>query len=605
MSDQGRGYGSEPWSQGQPRQGGPNPGYPQQPPYRGPQPGHPGGQQQPYPGPGQQPGGPGPQQQPYPGQQPGRPGPQQQPYPGPQQAYPGPQPGHPGPPQGYPGPQPGGPQPGHPGPPQGYPGHQGQPGYPHSGAWGGPQQPQDPYSSGQYPVVQQPQQPRPQARGPVLGPDGIDWEAEAAALEADVREPDQEPDHGEPPYQDPDHGTGEHPAVPGDDYEDEEYHPFLAAEDDSRSGERRRRQQGRTQRKRSGVACLGMSLLLLIVLGAGGYFGYGEYQKHFGPPADYKGMGTGSVSVVVKDGDVGTDIGNTLVQDGVVASTKAFVNAYNDNSKAISIQPGAYTLAKKMSAANAVAALVAANGGDALIIPEGLPAAKIYPMVDKKLGLSAGATAAAAKADVAKLGLPSYAHGNIEGFLWPARYSITKGMKPDDLLKEMVATAVGKFDSLGMDSGASAVKLKSGYQVLIEASILQAEGNNQADFGKIARVLYNRLNTNDTQGNLGLDTTLQYALKSTHFTYAQKNNDSAGGYNTYINKGLPPGPISNPGDAAVQAVLNPTPGNWAYFIAMTPSNTQFTETFAQFKVLVQQYCTAHKLGFDSTAGACV
>ena len=547
MTDQGRGYGSEPWGQGHPHQGGPHPGHPQQP------------------------------------------------YPHPQQV-------HPGPPQGYPGPRPG-PVPA---------------GYPHSGAWGAPQgapqgnpqMPQDPYSSGQYPVVQPPpQQPRPPAPapGPVLGPDGIDWEAEAAALEAGAQGPHQDPAESEPPYEpEPGYETGEHPVVHTDGYDDEDgYQPFLAAEDDSRSGERRRRQQGKTQRKRGGVACLGLSLLLVIFVGTLGYFGYGVYQKHFGPPADYAGKGKGSVSVVIKDGDVGTDIGDTLVKDGVVASTKAFVNAYNDNSKAISIQPGAYTMARKMSAANAVSYLVAAQGGDALIIPEGYPAAKIYPMIDKKLGVPAGTTAAAAKADVAKLGLPSFAHGDIEGFLWPMRYSITKGMKPDDLLKQMVATTVGKFDALGMDSGASGVKLKSGYQVLIEASILQAEGNNTADFGKIARVLYNRLNTNDTQGNLGLDTTLQYALKSTHFTYAQKNNDSAGGYNTYINKGLPPGPISNPGEAAVQAVLNPTPGNWAYFIAMTPSNTQFTQTFAQFKVLVQQYCTAHKLGFDSTAGACV
>ena len=601
MTDQGRGYGSEPWSQGHPQQGGPNPAPPQQ--------GYP-GPQQPYPGQGQvRPQPP----QAYPGPPQGQPGPPQG-QPGPRQGYPQPQAGYPGPPQAYPGPQPG-----HPGPPQGYPGphpgHPGPAGYPHAGVWGSPQggnpqggnpQAQDPYSSGQYPVVQQPPaRPRPPAPapGPVLGPDGIDWEAEAAALEADA----QDPVDAEPPYEpEPAHETGQHPVVHPDGYaEDEEYSPFLAAEDDSRSGERRRRQQGRTDRKRSGVACLGMSLLMLIVVGTGGYFGYGYYQKHFGPPADYAGKGTGSVSVIIKDGDVGTDIGDTLVKDGVVASSKAFVNAYNDNSKAIGIQPGAYTMAEKMSAANAVTYLVSQNGGVSLIIPEGLPASRIYPLIDAKLGLAKGATAAAAKADVAKLGLPSYAHGDIEGFLWPARYSIPKGMKPDDLLKQMVETAVGKFDSLGMDSGASAVKLKSGYQVLIEASILQAEGNNEADFGKIARVLYNRLNTDATQGQLQLDTTLQYALKSTHFTYAQKNNDSAGGYNTYIDKGLPPGPISNPGDAAVQAVLNPTPGNWAYFIAMTPSDTEFTETFTQFKGLVQKYCTAHKLGFDATAGACV
>jgi UPF0755 protein len=157
-----------------------------------------------------------------------------------------------------------------------------------------------------------------------------------------------------------------------------------------------------------------------------------------------------------------------------------------------------------------------------------------------------------------------------------------------------------------MDSGASAVKLKSGYQVLIEASILQAEGNNDADFSKIARVLSNRINeTNgETHGQLQLDTTLQYALNSTKFTNAQKDGDKAGGYNTYLVKGLPPGPISNPGAEAINAVLNPAAGNWLYFIAMSPTNTQFAATFTDFKVLVKQYCTAHNQGFNAVAGQC-
>ncbi|MHA6764567.1 endolytic transglycosylase MltG [Streptacidiphilus sp. PAMC 29251] len=571
MTDQDRGYGAEPRGQGRPQQGNPSPyagsvGYPQQQPPPGW-----GDPQDPY-GTGQ-----------HPVQQPGYP---QQPQPQPQPGYPQqpqPQPGYPQHPQ-----QPGYPQQGYPQQPQ-YPQPQ-QPGY--------PQHPQP-----QQPQPQQPQQPQPQqpAPAPVLGPDGIDWEAEAAALEAQEQDPYQEPVGETPVYQEPqpaaDHGDG-YAA------DEDEYQPFLAAEDDSRSGERRRKQQGRTERKRSGGACLGIALLMAAVLAGLGYVGYGVYKTHFGPPPDYQGAGTGSVSVIIKDGDVGSDIGKTLQADGVVKSSAAFVKAYNDNSKATGIQPGAYSMPTKMSAANAVAFLVKANGGDALIVPEGLQAAKIYPLIDAKLGLPKGAAAAAAKADVAKLGLPAFAHGNIEGFLYPARYSVPKGMTADDLLKEMVATATAKFDSLGMDSGASAVKLSSGYQVLIEASILQAEGNNSKDFGQIARVLYNRLNTDDTQGKLQLDTTLQYALKSTHFTNAQKNNDSAGGYNTYVNKGLPPGPISNPGDAAIQAVLSPTPGNWAYFIALSPTDTRFTQTFDQFKVYVKQYCTAHHQGFDPVAGAC-
>ncbi|MEZ0089832.1 endolytic transglycosylase MltG [Streptacidiphilus sp. EB129] len=584
MTDQGRGYGSAPWGHEDPQQGVP---YPQM--SGGPQPHGWGGPQG---------------QDPYQtGQQPVHPYPQQQPQQGyPQQGYPQQQPQ-----QGYPQ-QPGyGRQPDYPQ----QPGYGQQPGY--------PQQPQQPHQQG-YPTrgranvpgaaPVQPQAPVPQA--PVLGPDGIDWEAEAAALDAHAAAPV----HEEPPpadgfgaeeYPQDEHADGEHEQGAGEYDEEEDYQPFLAEEDDSRSGERRRKQQGRSERKRSGVACLGMSFLLVAAVAAGGYFGYGFYQSHFGPAPDYAGAGTANtVTITIPDSATGWVMANTLKSAGVVKSSQAFVDAYQKNPKGTSIQPGSYTMHLEMSGTDAVAFLVDANGGDALIIPEGLRATQIFPLIDKKLGVAAGTTAAAAKADVKQLGLPAFANGNIEGFLWPTRYSVSQGMKPDDLLKQMVANAVGKFQSLQMDSGASGASLQSGYQVLIEASILQAEGNNSEDFGKIARVLNNRLNStaaSPTQGKLGLDTTLQYFLGRKNFTNHEKDTITSG-YNTYYNKGLPPGPITNPGDAAIQAVLNPTPGGWMYFIAMDSNNTQFANTFDEFKVYVKQYCTDHHQGFDPVAGQC-
>jgi UPF0755 protein len=559
MTDQGHGYGAAPWGSPEPNQGNPHPeyaGYPQSAAWGDPQ------APQPYP-----------QQQP---QQPQRPQYQQQPQ--------------------YQQPQ-------HPQQPQ-YQQRPPQPQQPYGN-------PQDPYGTGQYPThpgygqQQAPVQPRPapaQAPAPALGPDGIDWEAEAAALEAQGSGSDYAPVEEEahrPADDQPDLPAG---------YEDEEeaYQPFLAAEDESRSGERRRKQAGRTDRKRSGVACLGISMLLAAMLAGGGYYGYGFYEKHWGPPADYAGSGSGSVTVAIPKGALGWDIANVLKADGVVESAQAFVDAYTKNPKASTIQPGSYTLQSHMSAASALAMLLDANGGNVLIVSEGMTAAKVYALVDTKLGLPAGTTAAAAKKDVASLGLPAFAHGNIEGFLAPARYSVAKGVKPDDLLKQMVSNAVSQFQSLGMDAGAPAVKLQNGYQVLIEASILQAEGNNVPDFGKIARVLNNRINepNAETQGRLGLDTTLQYALGSTKFTTNQLLHDPAGGYNTYIVKGLPPGPISNPGKDAINAVLNPTPGNWLYFIAMDPTHTAFAASADEFRPLVRQYCTAHKQGFDSASMSC-
>jgi UPF0755 protein len=309
--------------------------------------------------------------------------------------------------------------------------------------------------------------------------------------------------------------------------------------------------------------------------------------------------------VDIPEAATGTQMGQALFAAGVVKSVGAFVQAYNKNSNATGIQSGTYTVPTRMSAADAITFLLSENGGDTLIIPEGKRASQIYTLIDAKLGVKAGTTAAVAQADVAQLGLPSYANGDIEGFLWPTRYPVSPGMKPLDLLKAMVSNANQEFQTLNLDAGASAVKLKSGYQVLVEASILQAEGNNVTDFGKIARVLYNRLNTNATNGELGLDSTLEYYLPpKTVLTPAVRENTKTS-YNTYINAGLPAGPIDNPGSEAIAAVLNPTPGPWVYFIAMPNGVTEFTQTFDQDKVYVQQYCEQTHEAYDASSGSCV
>ncbi|MBC3841621.1 endolytic transglycosylase MltG [Streptacidiphilus sp. 4-A2] len=148
------------------------------------------------------------------------------------------------------------------------------------------------------------------------------------------------------------------------------------------------------------------------------------------------------------------------------------------------------------------------------------------------------------------------------------------------------------------------MKLKNGYQVLIEASILQAEGNNVPDFGKIARVLYNRLNTNATNGELELDSTLEYYLPPNTLLTQSVINSTHTSYNTFINPGLPVGPIDNPGPEAIAAVLNPPQGSWLYFIAMTDGTTQFADSYSQFQGYVEQYCVATHKTYNSTTGAC-
>jgi uncharacterized YceG family protein len=368
-------------------------------------------------------------------------------------------------------------------------------------------------------------------------------------------------------------------------------HPFFAddadgddgtgerAADGPGRGERRRGKQQQRKPRRSGVACL----FVLVVLGGGlygvGHFGYQFYQQHFGPAPDYSGDGEGSIQVEVPQGASSSDIARILVHDDVVKSTSAFIDAANGNpEKARAIQPGIYSLKKHMSATAAFDALTDTGNLNNLTIPEGWRASRIYAAIDQRLHLKAGTTAKeAAHAD---LGLPSWAHGNVEGFLFPSRYSVGKSTKPVDVLRAMVKQATQEYRDDGLLDAAKTVN-KSPYDVLVLASIVQAEAQESKDFSKVARVLYNRLDTQATNGLLQMDSTVNYARGRSTLNVSVNDTHFQSPYNTYLHKGLPPGPIDNPGNEAIAAALHPAKGDWLYFVTVKPGDTRFTASAAQ------------------------
>nr|WP_144298577.1 endolytic transglycosylase MltG [Streptomyces sp. TLI_235] len=428
----------------------------------------------------------------------------------------------------------------------------------------------------------------PRPSGP--GPDGIDWEAEAAALdnpaESDVEEWEEDLDE-----------------FAAEEDADDEGSFFGAEEDTSREAERKRKEKGKKAGRRNRGACLVVALVLLGGMAGAGWWGYGFYQDHFGPPPDYTGAGTGSVTVEVKAGAGGSVIGASLFKADVVKSTDAFVAACQKNPKCGIIQPGFYTMHRQMSGAEAVKYMVESAGGNVLDLPQGMKSVDVYTMIDTKLKLPKGSTAKIAQDELKNLGLPAYAQGNIEGFLFPTRYSIAEGMKPADLLKQMVANANQQYTDLDLENSAKKIGLKSGYEVLIEASILQAEGNKPEDFGKMARAISNRLTTNVTQHKLGLDTTLQYQLGRKELT-SKEIHDGSLKYNTYVNPGLPPTPISNPGLEAIQAVLNPTPGDWVFWLAISADETKFAATGEEHAKNTEAWCISRNMKFDKATVTC-
>jgi UPF0755 protein len=352
-----------------------------------------------------------------------------------------------------------------------------------------------------------------------------------------------------------------------------------------RGGPPRKRRTGRLVAPLLAIVLIG----LLGVLGGGGYYLWGKLHS-----PDYAGPGTGGVTVQVLPGDTATSLAPRLVQLGVVASTSAFISAAKHSKDPVGLEPGTFRLRKHMQAALAYALLLDPKSRlqTTVTIPDGLRLTQILSTLAARTQFSASAYASAAK-DTAALGLPAYSRGNLEGYLYPATYAIQPGGTALGVLQAMVRRFNQEAASINLVA-TSAQKQVTADQVIIVASLLEAEGGSLGYYAKIARVIYNRL---DANWYLGLDSTVLYALHKFGFllTNAQLHVNSP--YNTFIHHGLPPGPIDSPGQAAIEAALHPAPGNWMYFVTVNPKTglTKFTNS----KTVFDQYeaeCQA--------AGAC-
>ena len=240
----------------------------------------------------------------------------------------------------------------------------------------------------------------------------------------------------------------------------------------------------------------------------------------------------------------------------------------------------------------AVPLLSLESEGDArptsLVIPEGWRSGQIYEAMDKVLALPVGTT----KKSIAKAGLklPNDAEGNPEGYLFPATYPLKEKATPESLLSFMVNTANQKFNGAPVAAGAQRNAMNV-YQAVTIASIVQAEAATKADMGKVARVIFNRL---ERGMPLQMDSTINYALNRATLKTSSSDTRVESPYNSYQRMGLPPTPIDNPGEDAMRAAINPPPGDWLYFVTVKPGDTRFTANYEEHQRNVAEFNAAQK-----------
>jgi uncharacterized YceG family protein len=355
-------------------------------------------------------------------------------------------------------------------------------------------------------------------------------------------------------------------------------------DDTSRAGAGATRPRKAKNKRKSGIrrAAPWIALTVLVAaLAVVGGVGFYVYRTYF-HPANYSGPGTGSVTVHITSGESATQVGQQLLQLGVVASVRAFSNAAKASGHGDALEPGYYRLHKHMNATLAFALLLKPSSRIQLtiLVPGGLRLYETIGLLGKDTGNLHGYEQAIK--DTSALGLPSYAKGNPEGYLYPDTYTALPGTSPAGVLRQMTQAFDREADAVDLTKWAAHDNVTPG-QIVTIASIIQAEGKRPQDLPKIARVIYNRLNMGM---KLQLDTTVLYALHSRNpdVTIAQTHVKSP--YNTYLHAGLPPGPIDSPGPAAIKAALHPAKGNWLYFVAVNLRTglTKFTNSYSQFQV---------------------
>jgi len=289
------------------------------------------------------------------------------------------------------------------------------------------------------------------------------------------------------------------------------------------------------------------------------------FQRNFNPPGDPGA----EVAITVEPGMSTTEIGQLLERQGVIGSASVWRYYVRLNGLG-TVEAGDYTLHKKEDMATVVDVLeggAKVDKGVPLTIPEGLTLTEVARLVGTLPGRSAEAFLQVAGSGTVTSRYQGTGVRSLEGLLLPETYFFVADDDETDILRRMVES----FDALAtrLDiTGASARLGITPYEAVVVASVVEREARVDEDRGKVSRVVYNRLAADMA---LEMDSTVQFALGKQKEVLLFKDLEIESPYNTYKYPGLPPGPIAAPGQESLAAALNPTPGNWIFFVVIDES----------------------------------
>jgi len=283
----------------------------------------------------------------------------------------------------------------------------------------------------------------------------------------------------------------------------------------------------------------------LLLLGALGWWAVGVLN-----PSGTPGV---AVNFTVNEGDTVSSVASRLEEVGVISNATIF-RWYVSTKGTVALTPGYYALKPRDNAGDIVEALSTppAQTFISVTFPEGMTIAQMAQRLSEKMTFmkSEDFLAAATSPDTVSTLRPKSV-SSLEGLLFPDTYQISG----DDTESRVVARLASMMERVArqvdLAAGAKARGF-SQYEILIIASLIEREAKVAGDRSKIAQVIYNRL---AKKMKLEIDASVKYGQDPVMTWTDMKATDTP--YNTYINAGLPPTPIANPGKASIQAALAP------------------------------------------------
>ncbi|MCX8160225.1 MAG: endolytic transglycosylase MltG [Candidatus Saccharicenans sp.] len=292
-------------------------------------------------------------------------------------------------------------------------------------------------------------------------------------------------------------------------------------------------------------------------------------------------------NVLIEKGQSVGNIAQTLRKNGFLKDTRTFRLAYSFYYRPRFLRAGEYRFEPPVNPKKIILQMVA---GKVLLhtitIPEGLTCKEIATLLEEKAFPILGSFLEACLKTELISDLDPRAH-NLEGYLFPETYHFPRGTEAVELVRAMVEQFRKNFSP---DDLARANQLNLAVREIVTlASLIEKETSKPEEKPLVSAVLHNRLRLGM---KLDCDPTIIYALKlEGRFdgNLRLKDKSLASPYNTYLYRGLPPGPICNPGRDSLQAALHPAPVDYLYFVSRNDGSHVFSRSYQEHLKAVSRY----------------